>query len=44
MTSVQELLATRVSVKKSGVIVMGLPLYVTWAFSLTAFNIFCSVY
>jgi hypothetical protein len=40
MTSVQALLAFSVSVEKSGVILIGLPLYVTWPFSPTAFNIF----
>jgi hypothetical protein len=40
VTSVQDLLAFIVSGEKSGVILMGLPLYVTWPFSLTAFNTF----
>jgi hypothetical protein len=40
MTSVQDLLAFIVSGEKYGVILIGLPLYVTWPFSLTAFNIF----
>jgi hypothetical protein len=39
MTSPQDLLAFRVSVEKSGVILIGLPLDVTLTFSLTAFNI-----
>ena len=45
MTSVQDLLAFIVSGEKSGVILIGLPLYVTSPFSLTAFNIlslFCA--
>jgi hypothetical protein len=42
MTSAQDLLTFRVSVEKSGVILIGVPLYVT--FSLTAFNILCSVH
>ena len=45
MTSVQDFLAFRVSVKKSDVILIHLPLYVTWPFSLTSFNIlslFCA--
>jgi hypothetical protein len=44
MTSVQ---AFRVSVEKSSVFLIGLPLYVTWPFSLIAFNIlslFCAFY
>ena len=36
---VQARLAFRVSVEKLGVILTGLPLYVTWPFSLVAFNI-----
>ena len=40
MTSVQDLLAFIVSGEKSGVILIGLHLYVTWDFSLSAFNIF----
>ena len=40
MTSVQDLLVFIVSVKKSGVILIGLFLYVTCPFSLTAFRIF----
>ena len=43
MTSDQALLAFIVSVEKSGVILIGLPLYVTWSFSLAAFNILSSV-
>jgi hypothetical protein len=39
MTSAQDFLAFIVSGEKSGVILIGLPLYVTWPFSLTAFNI-----
>jgi hypothetical protein len=39
VTSVQDLLAFIVSCKKSGVILIGLQLYVTCPFSLTAFNI-----
>jgi hypothetical protein len=39
MTSVHALLAFIVSVEKSGVILIGLPLYVTWPFSFSAFNI-----
>ena len=39
MTSVQNLLAFIVSGEKSGVILIGLPLYVTCPFSLTTFNI-----
>ena len=45
MTSVQDLLVFRVSVEKSSVNLIGLPLYVTWPFSLIAFNIlslFCA--
>jgi hypothetical protein len=38
-TSYQALLAFIVSVEKCGVILIGLPLYVTWPFSLAAFNI-----
>ena len=40
MMSVQALLAFIVSVEKSGVILIGLPLYVAWPFSLNTFNIF----
>jgi hypothetical protein len=36
---VQALLALRVSVEKLGIILIGLPLYVTCHFSLAAFNI-----
>jgi hypothetical protein len=42
--SVQALLAFRVSVEKSGIIMVGQPLYVTWPFSLADFNnlsLFC---
>jgi hypothetical protein len=39
ITSVQDLLAFIVSGEKSRVILIGLPLYVTLPFSLTAFNI-----
>jgi hypothetical protein len=39
MTSDQALLAFIVSVEKSGVTQIGLPLYVTWPFPLAAFNI-----
>jgi hypothetical protein len=39
ITSVQYLLAFIVSAEKSGIILIGLTLYVTWPFSLTAFNI-----
>ena len=43
MTSVQVLLAFIVSVEKSGVILIGLPLYANWPFSLTTFNyLFCA--
>jgi hypothetical protein len=38
ITSVQDLLAFIISGEKSGVILIVLPLYVTWPFSLTAFN------
>jgi hypothetical protein len=38
MTFVQDLLAFRVSVEKSGVILIGLPLYVSWPFSLPALS------
>ena len=37
MTSALDLLAFIVSGEKSGVILIGLPLYVTWSFSHTAF-------
>ena len=36
----QALLTFRVSIEKWAVIIIGLPLYVTWSFSLAAFNIF----
>ena len=39
MSSAQDLLAFIVSIEKSGVILIVLPLYVTWPFSLAAFNI-----
>ena len=39
ITSAQDLLSFIVSGEKSCVILIGLPLYVTWPFSLTAFNI-----
>ena len=39
MRSAQDLLVFIASGEKSGVILIGLPLYVTWPFSLTAFNI-----
>jgi hypothetical protein len=41
ITSALDLLAFIVSGEKSGVILIGLPLYVTCSFSLTAFNILC---
>jgi hypothetical protein len=44
MTSSQDLLAFTVSGEKSSVILIGLPLHVTWLFSLTAFNILCFVH
>ena len=43
-TSVQDLLAFIVSMEKSGVILIVLPLYVTWPFSvvvLNNFSLFC---
>jgi hypothetical protein len=45
-TSVQDFLAFRVSVEKSGIVLIVLPLYVTWPFQILAgFNIsFCSVH
>jgi hypothetical protein len=39
ITSVQDLLSFIVSSEKSGVILIGLTLYVTFPFSLTAFSI-----
>jgi hypothetical protein len=45
MASVQDLLSFRGSVEKSGVILIGVPLYVTKPSHLTAFNIlslFCA--
>jgi hypothetical protein len=38
MTSDQALLAFIVSVEKSGIVLIGLSLYVTWLFSLASFN------
>ena len=40
MTSDQALLAFIVSVEKSGVILIGLPLYVTWPFFIAVYNNF----
>jgi hypothetical protein len=40
-TSFHALLGLRVSVQISAVILMSLPLYVTWSFSSSAFNILC---
>jgi hypothetical protein len=43
--SVQDLLAYIVPVEKSGIILIGLLLYVTWPFLLTAFStLLCSVH
>ena len=45
MISVKDLLAFIVSGEKSGLILIGLPLYVTWPFPLIAFNtlsLFCA--
>jgi hypothetical protein len=39
MISEQTLQAFSVSVEKSGVILIGLPLYVTWPVSFAAFNL-----
>jgi hypothetical protein len=39
MTSFQSVLPFSGSVEKSAVILIGLPLYVTWPFSLTILNI-----
>jgi hypothetical protein len=39
MISDQALLAFIVSIEKSGLILISLPLYVTWPFSFAAFNI-----
>ena len=39
MGSAQEFLVFMVSGEKSDVILIGLPLHVTWVLSLTAFNI-----
>jgi hypothetical protein len=44
MNSDQALLAFIVSVEKSGIILIGLSLYVTWTFFLAAFNILCFVF
>jgi hypothetical protein len=38
-TSLQDLLAFRFSVEKTGIILIGLPLYITWSFPLGDFNI-----
>jgi hypothetical protein len=44
MTSVQDFLVFKVSVEKSGAIMIGLPLYVTWTFYLQLLIFFlCSV-
>ena len=40
VTSVQAVLAFRVSVEKFGVILIGLPLYVTWPFPLLLLKFF----
>ena len=45
MTSVLSLLDFRVSIEESGIILICLPQYVTWPFSLADFNIlslFCA--
>jgi hypothetical protein len=39
-TSAQDLLASRVSIKKSAVVLKGLPEYIIWPFPLSAFNTF----
>jgi hypothetical protein len=44
MTSAQDLLAFIVSGEKSGVILIGLPLYATCPFCLTAFNVLSLFY
>ena len=44
MRSALDLLAFMVSGEKSRITLIGLPLYVTCAFSLTAFNIICLVH
>ena len=44
MTSAQDLLAFIVSVEKSGVILIGLPLYVTWTFPLQLLHFFSTQY
>ena len=41
--SVQDHLAFMISIEKSGTILLGLPLYVTWPFFLAALNILYSV-
>jgi hypothetical protein len=44
-TNIQALLAFRVSIEKSGVILISLPLYVTLTFSLTVLIYFlCSIH
>jgi hypothetical protein len=42
MTSVQALLAFRVSVIKSGEILIGLTLYIIWPFSFNILSLFCA--
>jgi hypothetical protein len=42
--SVQDILAFRISVEKLVVILIHLPFYVTWPFSLTSFNILSLFY
>jgi hypothetical protein len=44
LTSAQDLLFFIVSVENSHLILKYLPLYVTWHFSLTVFNILCPVH
>ena len=39
MSSAQDILTFIVSGEKSGIILIGLPLYVTWPFPLISFNI-----
>jgi hypothetical protein len=39
LDSVEALLAFRVSIEKSGVILIGLPLYISWSFPSQLFNI-----
>jgi hypothetical protein len=41
LTSAQDLLAFIVCVQKPAIVLISLPLYVTWLFFITAFNIFC---